>query len=239
MNIYQPKINNINLFLNPKIDNHSDNQSIEDTKEYVNKSTSTEYNSRYYEENKIDDKLNNSESFEENSDFLNINKISKIKRKKKRKYDTDLIRNKIFIYFNKMLYSWLIKAIPDDEKKEINQISMLKINKAKIRSLMSKTLKSLFVLPEETEKIFNDKLLQKLEYNYQTLYNLFISKSNDFSKDIIFEDKNELFEDFYYLDDYLEDIKKVEDKEYIGKVRKVAIEYEKWMNNKVHLFKKK
>ena len=157
----------------------------------------------------------------------------KKKRKKKRKYDTDLIRNKIFIYFNKMLYNWLIKAIPDDEKKQINQISLNKINKAKIRSLMSKTLKNLFLLPEEAENKFNDKLLQKLGYKYQDLYNLFISESKDLVKD------NDLFQDFFYLENYLSDIRKIEDNEYIGKVRKVATEYEKWMNNKVHLFNKK
>ena len=132
-----------------------------------------------------------------------------------------------------MLYNWLIKAIPDDEKKQINQISLPKINKEKIRSLMNKTLKSLFLLPEEAENKFDDRLLQKLGYKYQELYNLFISKSNDFGIE------NELFQDFYYLENYLSDIRKIEDNEYINKVRKVATEYEKWMNNKVHLFKKK
>lgn len=223
--------NNIYLISNPNNENQN-NLSNDVKKEYIDKSTSTEYNEMYYEENKKDDKLIFGESIEENNDFLNINNLIKRKRKKKRKYDTDLIRNKIFIYFNKMLYNWLIKAIPDDEKKLINQISLIKINKEKIRSLMSKTLKSLFLLPEEAENNFDDRLIQKLGYKYQTLYNRFISKSNDFDID------NDLFQDFYYLENYLSDIRKIEDNEYIGKVRKVAIEYEKWMNNKVHLFKK-
>lgn len=228
-------INNINLSFYPENENQNDIQFNENQKEFVDKSTSTEYNGMYYEENKKDDKIISEDSIKENNDFLNINNLTKKKRKKKRKYDTDLIRNKIFIYFNKMLYNWLINALPDDEKKEINQISLTKINKEKINSLMGQTMKSLFLLPEETEKKFDDKLLQKLGYKYQELYNIFISKSksNDFGKN------NDLFQNFYYLDDYLSDIRKIEDNEYIGKVRKVAIEYEKWMNNKAHLFKKK
>ena len=233
MKICTSNINNINLFFNADNGNQSDIQSNEVRKEFVDKSTSTDYNEMYYEENGKDDILITEKTIEENNDSFNINNLTKKKRKKKRKYDTDLIRNKIFIYFNKMLYNWLIKAIPDDEKKQINQISLNKINKAKIRSLMSKTLKSLFLLPEEAENKFNDKLLQKLGYKYQDLYNLFISESKDFVKD------NDLFQDFFYLENYLSDIRKIEDNEYIGKVRKVATEYEKWMNNKVHLFKKK
>ena len=233
MKIYSSNFNYVNLFYNSDNKNQNNNILNEAQKEFVDKSTSTEYNEMYYEENKKDDKLITEELIDENNDFLDINNLNKKKRKKKRKYDTDLIRNKIFIYFNKMLYNWLIKAIPDDEKKQINQISLPKINKEKIRSLMNKTLKSLFLLPEEAENKFNDKLLQKLGYKYQELYNLFISKSNDFGIE------NELFQDFYYLENYLSDIRKIEDNEYINKVRKVATEYEKWMNNKVHLFKKK
>ena len=225
--------NNINLSFSSDNKNQNDSQYNEDKKEFVDKSTSTEYNKMYYEENKKDDKLIIEESIEENNDFLDFNNLNKKKRKKKRKYDTDLIRNKIFIYFNKMLYNWLIKAIPDDEKKQINQISLPKINKEKICSLMSKTLKGLVLLPEEAENEFDDKLLHKLGYKYQELYNLFISKSNDLVID------NDLFQDFYHLENYLSDIRKIEDNEYIAKVRKVATEYEKWMNNKVHLFKKK
>ena len=206
MKIYSSNFNNINLFYNPDNKNQNNNIFNEAQKEFVDKSTSTEYNEMYYEENKKDDKLITEELIDE---------------------------NKIFIYFNKMLYNWLIKAIPDDEKKQINQISLAKINKEKIRSLMNKTLKSLFLLPEEAENKFDDRLLQKLGYKYQELYNLFISKSNDFGIE------NELFQDFYYLENYLSDIRKIEDNEYINKVRKVATEYEKWMNNKVHLFKKK
>jgi hypothetical protein len=232
MKICTSTINNINLFFNADNGNQNDNQSNEAKKEFVDKSTSTDYNQMYYEENGKDDILITEKAIEENNDSLNINNLTKKKRKKKRKYDTDLIRNKIFIYFNKMLYNWLIKAIPDDEKKQINQISLNKINKEKIRSLMSKTLKSLVLLPEEAENEFDDKLLHKLGYKYQELYNLFISKSNDLVID------NDLFQDFYHLENYLSDIRKIEDNEYIAKVRKVATEYEKWMNNKVHLFKK-
>ena len=85
MNICTSNINNINLFFNAYNENQSDNQSNEVKKEFVDKSTSTDYNERYYEENGKDDILITEKTIEENNDSFNINNLTKKKEKKEKK----------------------------------------------------------------------------------------------------------------------------------------------------------
>ena len=187
--------------------------------ELVDHSTQTDYNELYIEENE-----------EEKTEPENPQNQTK----KIRKYDTDLIRNKIFNHFNKMLYKWLLNTQPNDNNKaEIKQYHLVKINKDIISSLMDKYLKDLYLSHNSIDKISNKLLKNKLEYKYQILYDFFISGTHNINKD------TEFFTNFTFLNNYLDKLRKKEDDEYIEKVKTVAMEYKQWLGGKAHLFKKK
>lgn len=219
--------NNINLQIN-KINNI---EYIEENKQKTinseqinlcNKLTQTEYCTLYEYENKEDIE----ESIEEKFDKLN-------KKKRKRKECTDLIRSKLFNYFNKMIYNWIKTSKDKDDKIEIQQFSLKQNNKDNIKEVMSKQLKDLFVSKITTEQITNGLLIKKLDSNYKTLFDYFISDRNK-------NDENkEFLKNFIFLNKYLESLKGIESDEYINRIRKVAQEYDLWLGKKVHLFKRK
>jgi len=105
------------------------------------------------------------------------------KDRKQRKNDTDLIRNKLFIYINNMLYNWIKISKKEDDEIEIVQYHFNNINKNSIAALMNKYLKDLFLTDSNlTDKINNELLKEKLESKYETIYNYFISGKNDTDK---------------------------------------------------------
>ena len=57
MKIYSSNFNYVNLFYNPENKNQNNNILNESQKEFVDKSTSTEYNEMYYEEKKKEKKI--------------------------------------------------------------------------------------------------------------------------------------------------------------------------------------
>lgn len=185
------------------------------------KETQTEFSQLYIKEN------------EEEGEEEEEKKLLKKKKKKKRKNDTDLIRNKIFNHFNKVIYNWLIISKNDQDKIEIIQYRPEKLNKELISTLMGQKIKELFVQKNSSNIIINNLLKKKLEYTYQELYNYFIS-----DKENINEEK-EFLNDFFYLKNYLESLKGKEDENYINRLKTIALEFDKWKDKKVHLFKKK
>ena len=186
------------------------------------KETQTEFSQLYIKENE-----------EEGEEEEEKKKLLKKKKKKKRKNDTDLIRNKIFNHFNKVIYNWLIISKNDQDKIEIIQYRPEKLNKELISTLMSQKIKELFVQKNSSNIIINNLLKKKLEYTYQELYNYFIS-----DKENINEEK-EFLNDFFYLKNYIESLKGKEDENYINRLKTIALEFDKWKDKKVHLFKKK
>lgn len=185
------------------------------------KETQTEFSQLYIKEN------------EEEGEEEEEKKLLKKKKKKKRKNDTDLIRNKIFNHFNKVIYNWLIISKNDQDKIEIIQYRPEKLNKELISTLMGQKIKELFVQKNSSNIIINNLLKKKLEYTYQELYNYFIS-----DKENINEEK-EFLNDFFYLKNYIESLKGKEDENYINRLKTIALEFDKWKDKKVHLFKKK
>ena len=185
------------------------------------KETQTEFSQLYIKEN------------EEEGEEEEEKKLLKKKKKKKRKNDTDLIRNKIFNHFNKVIYNWLIISKNDQDKIEIIQYRPEKLNKELISTLMGHKIKELFVQKNSSNIIINNLLKKKLEYTYQELYNYFIS-----DKENINEEK-EFLNDFFYLKNYIESLKGKEDENYINRLKTIALEFDKWKDKKVHLFKKK
>ena len=152
---------------------------------------------------------------------------------KKRKNDTDLIRNKIFIQFNKVIYNWLLNSKSEKDKIKIIQYHPKKLNKNVINILMSKKIKELFIQKDSSSIIINESLKKKLEFYYKELYDYFISE-----KEYINEN-NEILNDFPNLNNYLESLKGNEEENYINKLKTIALGFNKWKDKKVHLFKKK
>ena len=183
------------------------------------KSTQTEFCSLYEYENK------------EDIDEIKEEKINKL-NKRKRKNCTDLIRSKIFNYFNKMLYNWIKSSKDKNDKIEIQQYCLKQNTKDNIREVMTKTLKEIFIPKISVDQITNELLLKKLDSNYKTLFDYFISDGN------ISNENREFFKNFTFLNNYLETLKRDENEEYINRVRKVAKEYNLWLDKKVHLFKR-
>ena len=156
-------------------------------------------------------------------------------QKQRRKFSPDDIRSKIFVKFNKKLCEWLKHSIKKEDNIKIISFRFVN-NKTGIKLLMNEKLKELFV-PERAKYLLNglknEILIKKLDYKYEDAYNLFLIGKNNLNKDKIF------FEKFYFLEDYLEELKETETNEYISKVKTIAIKYKEWLNKKIHLFSKK
>ena len=221
--------NNINLQINKPND---DIIYIEERKQkslnseqinVCNKLTQTEYCALYKYENK--------EDIEKSIEEEKIDKLNK--KKRKRKQCTDLIRSKLFNYFNRMVYNWIKSSKDKNDKIEIQQYSLKQNNKDNIKEAMSKQLKDIFIPKTSTEQITNELLIKKLDSNYKTLFDFFISDGNKN------DENNEFLKNFTFLNNYLESLKGIESDEYINRVRKVAQEYDLWLGKKVHLFKRK
>lgn len=172
----------------------------------------------------------------ENKEEKNVKEVQIIlETKKKRKDSPDDIRPKIFNYFNKMIYFWISSTKNLNSDIEIIQYSLEKNNKQCIAQQMNKLLKELFVSQDNInniEQIDNKLLKDKLNLKYEKAYKYFISGPNEI------KGKEELFENFSFLEDYLKNLEKKESKEYISKVKEVATRYDEWKDKKVHLFKK-
>ena len=106
-------------------------------------STQTEFCDLYKYENKDDI---------EDSDDIQEEKIDKL-IKRKRKNCTDLIRSKLFNYFNKMLYNWIISSKDQNDKAIIQQYYLKQNKKDNIKEVMGKKLKDIFIPKNSTEQI--------------------------------------------------------------------------------------
>ena len=134
-----------------------------------------------------------------------------------------------------MIYFWISSTKNLNSDIEIIQYSLEKNNKQCIAQQMNKLLKELFVSQDNInniEQIDNKLLKDKLNLKYEKAYKYFISGPNEI------KGKEELFENFSFLEDYLKNLEKKESKEYISKVKEVATRYDEWKDKKVHLFKK-
>ena len=192
--------------------------------------TQTNYKLLYQKEEKKEKDKN--EDNEENKEIVN-------NKQKKRKDDADLMRDKIFKYFNKMVYNWIKNTKNNNDKINIYHF-IFKNNKTTINECMNKQLKNLFLkeidgkLDQKLKQINNNLLIKKLEYKYEDIYKLFISQKEKINK------SEELLKDFYFLDDFLEELKKKkEDDEYLSRLKEVALHYDKWKDKKTHLWGKK
>ena len=158
------------------------------------------------------------------------------KDKRHRKNDTDLIRIKLFKYFNNMLYNWIKNSINHSKDIHIIQYDS-KINKNTISNIMNKNLYELF-LQENDNKIIdtikNELLKEKLNCKYKTIYDYFITQKNSIG---ILKKSQNFWKHFYFLEDYLEELKEKENDIYINRMKTISLEYNKWLNNKAHLFK--
>lgn len=153
------------------------------------------------------------------------------KEKRKRKNSPDLIRSRIFNFLNKNIYKWISKTKRPSDNIKLYQYSLGQNNKMSISDTMDKYLKDLFVSETDKDKINqieNDLLRSKLEKKYMDIYNLFIKDK---------EENNSFTENFIFFEDYLKELEKKEDNEYIEKVRKVTFNYERWKDKKVHIDK--
>ena len=210
----QSKINyEVNNDINLKI---AQTTSLE-YREKLDKEVQTDHCHLYYEEKEID--------IDNNNIFL----------KNKRKISPDLIRDKIFNHFNKVLYIWLTANIKDD-KPEVIQFTFQQNNKTKISETMEKQLKEIFFDPEEINRLNitdNEFLKEILELKYEDIYNIFIGQPKNS------EEKNntKFLNHFSYLSDFLKEMEGKECQEYITRVREVATRYKEWIKNKIHLFK--
>ena len=156
--------------------------------------------------------------------------INKIKINKSRKDSADLIRDKLFKYFNNILYYWIIYS--KSENIDIKKYQFEKNNKKCIAEAMNKYLKELFISINEINKIDNNILKQKLDYKYEDIYNIFISEPEESIKN------KKLFKNFKYLKDFLKELElKKESEDYILKVKNVALSYEEWKNKKIKIYK--
>ena len=217
--------NNFNLELTKT----NDIKYIENSKQNINpinscsKFTQTEFCALYEYENK--------EDLEDIEDIEEEEKIDKL-NKRKRKNCTDLIRSKLFNYFNKMLYNWIISSKDKIDKSLFQQYYLKQNKKDNIKEVMEKKLKDIFIPNNSTEQITDELIIKKLDSNYKTLFDYFISDGN------ISNENREFFKNFTFLNNYLETLKRDENEEYINRVRKVAKEYNLWLDKKVHLFKR-
>jgi len=195
------------------------NQNINE----CSQSTQTEFCDLYKYENK--DEIEDLDGIEEE-------KIDKL-IKRKRKNCTDLIRSKLFNYFNKMLYNWIISSKDQNDKAIIQQYYLKQNKKDNIKEVMGKKLKDIFIPKNSIEQITNELILKKLDSYYKTLFDYFISDGN------ISNENKEFFKNFTFLNNYLEALRRDESEDYINRVRTVAEKYDSWLGQKVHLFKRK
>ena len=164
--------------------------------------------------------------------------------KKNRKYQADLIRDKIFKFFNKMIYNWL--KSPEKEKDNddivILNFHFQKNNKSYINDSMNKLLKDLFIYPEKDleekiKKINNDLLKYKLGLGYKYVYNIFTSNK------VEIKESEEFLKGFVFLDEYIEQLKEKEkyekNDEYFVRLKTVALNYNDWKDKKARLWKNK
>ena len=164
--------------------------------------------------------------------------------KKNRKYQADLIRDKIFKFFNKMIYNWL--KSPEKEKDNddivILNFHFQKNNKSYINDSMNKLLKDLFIYPEKDleekiKKVNNDLLKYKLGLGYKYIYNIFTSNKGEI------KESEEFFVGFVFLDEYIEQLKEKEkyeqNDEYFERLKTVALNYNDWKDKKARLWKNK
>ena len=147
---------------------------------------------------------------------------------KSRKYSPDLIRDKLFKYFNNILFYWLMKSKTNNSDIKIKKFQFEKNNKKYISEAMNKNLKDLFISENEINKIDSGVLRQKLEFKYENIYKLFISET------INPTESNHLLENFKFLDDFLKELElKKEKLDYILKVKNVALSYDIWKDKKI------
>ena len=198
----------------------------------------------FYEENKTNElffknnKQDQSTQTEPNALYIEEDDdpiiTNEIKVNKKRKYSPDLIRDKIFKHFNKMLFNWIIKSKKDNDEIDIISYQFEKNNKQCILESMSKCLKELFISKnqiKEIQNINNELLKYKLEFKYEELYKIFISEPNQIKTENYVDN---FLDNFHLLGSFLELLKGKETLEYISKVKDIALNYEKWKNKKIH-----
>ena len=203
-------INNCNIY-------KTDNYSVELTKNYEDKGVQTDYSPLYEQEDETNNNNNNS--------------------KNTRKDSPDLIRDKIFNYFNKNIYIWLTTNIIDNKPKVI-PFTFKKNNKKIISDSMQKYLKDLFFDPEEIKTFDfsdNDFLKKIFGLKYEEVYQKFISDSKNSEND----ENTKYYKNFSYLSEFLKEMEEKEEREYISRVAQVAIRYHEWITQKIHLFKKR
>ena len=200
-----------------------------------------------YEENKANDffikknKKDESTQTEPNALYIKEEDIpittNEVKENKKRKFSPDLIRDKIFKHFNKMLFNWISKTKNDDDNIDIISYQFEKNNKQCILESMNKSLKELFISEnqiEELQNINNELLISKLKFKYEEIYKIFISEPEQINPENYVDN---FLDNFQVLRDFLETLKGKETKEYISKVKDIALNYEKWKNKKMHFSK--
>lgn len=196
--------------------NQIDNTASLDYRVKLDKEVQTDHCYLYNIENEMDNDNNNI--------FL----------KNKRKVSPDLIRDKIFNHFNKVLYIWLTANIKND-KPEVIQFTFQQNNKTKISETMEKQLKEIFFDPEEINSLNitdNEFLKEILELKYEDVYRIFINEPKNSEEHNI-----KFLNHFSYLSDFLKEMEGKECQEYISRVREVATRYKEWIKNKIHLFK--
>lgn len=202
---------NIFNYNNFNIEQKSNNFQIQTNRK--NASTQTDPKLLYIEEEK--------DTIELNTNYF-----------KTRKDSPDLIRDKIFKFFNKMLYEWILSTKTSKDDIEIIRYSF-KNNKKFIVESMKKYLKELFVKENQisaVNKINNELLKNKLERKYEDIYKIFISEQNI--------NIGNFYDNFKFLKDFLKDMEeKNEKKEYIDKVKDIALRYEEWKGKKIHFSK--
>lgn len=210
---------NIDINIFNKINNIYEENKTNDLCINTNKkdqSTQTELNPLYIEE----------------EDIPNITK--ELKEDKKRKDSPDLIRDKIFKYFNKMIFNWILNTKGQKDEIDIISYQFEKNNKQCISESMNKCLKELFIPKNQIEKLknINNELLKyKLDFNYKKIYEIFICEPNQIKPDNYLDN---FLDNFKILEDFLESLKGKENKKYIKKVKDIALTYEKWKDKKMH-----
>ena len=180
------------------------------------------------------------------TNFSYLYKVEEKIIKKNRKYQADLIRDKIFKFFNRMIYNWL-RSPENEEEKDNDDIVIInfhfqKNNKSNINDSMNKLLKDLFIYPakdlEEKIKHINNNLLKyKLGLGYKYVYNIFTSNK------VEIKESEEFFVGFVFLDEYIEQLKNKEKYEqnddYFERLKTVALNYNDWKDKKARLWKNK
>ena len=212
---------NINISIHNNINNIDDFYEEKKTNDlYItnnkkDQSTQTEPNALYIEE----------------EDIPNI--INELKNKP-RKYSPDLIRDKLFKYFNKMLFKWIGISKTDNDNIDIISYQFEKNNKQCILNSMNKYLKELFISKnqiEEIQNIKNELLKFKLEFRYEDIYKIFICEPKEVKPENYLDN---FLDKFAFLEDFLKSLEVKETKEYIKKTKDIALNYEKWKNKKMH-----